>query len=423
MLELPNESGKAKGTKMNFRIELVTVNANAEVLNKTNDTVDGAGFVRIVDSMVGIHGKAVSTSEFIADTGLETVMTIWFPVNEDGGYQTGIRVFNQTPAFMRQVYADFRKETCGRCGGTGIYGAVYGVDGRPSGGIGQCFRCHGHGKVTHFQNELGHMGMSLYGSGFTMSYEEFCRMYRRENGAPELTYCERCSVIPVAPGLKFCADCSEAEVAEFEAEAAADAPDFVIDDGTYTLVYDGDTYFTFRIRTAKTGKFAGKRLAEYLNGPDNSLDFQAFGFVNTHTINVWRRFENGHLVNRAREIEAVARNDREALESAGLLYAERSSRCRRCNKVLTVPASLAAGYGPDCAARIGIAYGASSDAPNGAYAGVRVEGSEIVSDTPMTFTEMWDALTPEDRKLALREINAGFQESMNEVNGTVGLVY
>lgn len=154
---------------------------------------------------------------------------------------------------------------------------------------------------------------------------------------------------------RFCADCSEAAIELENAEPVA----MVLADGTYTLVYANDEYFTFRVRSLRTGRLAGRRVVEFLSGPQNELDFEAFGFANENTINVWRRFERGHLVNRAREIEAMSRNDRAALEAAGLRYAERSSRCRNCNRVLTVPASLASGYGPDCAANLGVEYGAT----------------------------------------------------------------
>jgi hypothetical protein len=42
------------------------------------------------------------------------------------------------------------------------------------------------------------------------------------------------------------------------------------------------------------------------------------------------------------------RDDRDALEAAGIAYAEMSKRCRRCGRVLTVPTSLHRGFGPDC---------------------------------------------------------------------------
>lgn len=137
------------------------------------------------------------------------------------------------------------------------------------------------------------------------------------------------------------------------------ATPLMLNDGTYTLVYADASHFTFRIRSVTRGTFAGKRV-EYLAGPNNELDFQSFAFVNESTINVWERFERGPLVNRAREIEVMSRENREEMEAAGLAYAKLSGRCRRCNKTLTVAASLAAGYGPECANKMDISYGASA---------------------------------------------------------------
>jgi hypothetical protein len=218
---------------------------------------------------------------------------------------------------VRNAYRRTTRVNCSRCGGDGIYkwgACVNGV--MQFQGI--CFRCWGDG--------------------------------REPVRASEPATCEGCGV-EVTGTVRFCEDCTANEIAEIERAAREELLNTpaVLNDGTYTMVYADDAYFTFRIRTAKTGKFAGRRLVENLTGPANELDFNAFGFVNDGgTINVWKRFERGPLVNRAREIEAIARNDREALEAAGLRYAQESGRCRNCQKVLTVPASLARGFGPDC---------------------------------------------------------------------------
>lgn len=238
----------------------------------------------------------------------------------------------------RPAYDPDAMEVCGRCGGAG------GWSGWPDF---TCFRCHGAGTVRAAVNRAGERGQA----------EAAMSAMRADlRSAPEFTACACGSQIE--DGARFCEDCTEYEI---EAELAdATRPAMVLDDGTYTLIYETDSYFTFRIRTVASGRLAGKRVAEYLNGPDNEVDFQAFAFVNTHTLNVWHRFERGPLVNRAREIEAMARQDRAGMEAAGLRYAERSSRCRRCNKVLTVAASLMSGYGPDCAAHLGVAYGSTT---------------------------------------------------------------
>lgn len=159
----------------------------------------------------------------------------------------------------------------------------------------------------------------------------------------------------VSLGARYCELCADDLVAAELADALR-AP-LMLATGTYTLVYAEGTYFTFRVREVKTGKLAGKTVVEHLTGPNNSLDFEPFAFLNPDTINVWKRYERGDMVNRAREIEAIARDDKAGLEAAGLRYAMLSSRCRRCNKVLTVPASVASGFGPDCAALLGVAYG------------------------------------------------------------------
>jgi hypothetical protein len=262
-------------------------------------------------------------------------------------------------------------ETCGRCGGLGDY---------PQRGQ-TCFRCRGEGTCTVAANINGELGRADYvGRQFAAEMRRGrCGCYEgyvcddcaqtwtgadHESTEPRKCEgpCEQRNIPADAPAhVRYCPECSETLFRVWsESVEVAEPEPFVIDDGTYTMVYGDDSYFTFRVRAVKTGKLAGKRVVEYLSGPDNSLDFQPFAFVNEHSVNVWRRFEGGHLVNRAREVERMARNDRDGMEAAGLRYAERSSRCRNCNKVLTVPASLAAGYGPDCAANLGIGYGATA---------------------------------------------------------------
>jgi hypothetical protein len=170
--------------------------------------------------------------------------------------------------------------------------------------------------------------------------------------------CLDCGKPVVSPATR-CHDCSEDIAVSFEDAARIDQEDkpkaeLLIADGTYTMEYRDGDHFTFRVRSIKRGNLAGKRIVEFLSGPDNSLDFTAFAMVNTNSINVWKRFERGELVNRAREIESLACGLDNELENAGIAYALKSSRCRRCNKVLTVPASIHAGYGPDCAGKIGL---------------------------------------------------------------------
>lgn len=123
----------------------------------------------------------------------------------------------------------------------------------------------------------------------------------------------------------------------------------MITDGTYTLVYKDGTHFTFAIETAKKGNLTGKRIVSILTGPDNEADFTGIAFLSdSGHVNLWKRsLSDAKTVTRAGHLNTLfTMPDR--LESAGLAYAMRSSRCRRCRRTLTVPASVHAGYGPEC---------------------------------------------------------------------------
>lgn len=116
-------------------------------------------------------------------------------------------------------------------------------------------------------------------------------------------------------------------------------------DGFYTVVFGDDDYVTIRLRTQdQNASFApGTQIASYLSGPDNESDYRGFAFVKPDRFHVWKRFKGNSRLHRALEILL---SDSEV---AGQEYAMRSSRCRRCNRTLTVPASLHRGFGPVCA--------------------------------------------------------------------------
>ena len=119
-------------------------------------------------------------------------------------------------------------------------------------------------------------------------------------------------------------------------------------EGTYTIVYSTGDHFTFRVKALTTGSLAGKTIVEYLAGPDNDNDFVGFGFIDPPTarVSVWKRYQHGDMPRKAYHIRNMFNNG--AAESAGMAYAMRAGRCRRCNRTLTVPASIHRGYGPEC---------------------------------------------------------------------------
>lgn len=137
---------------------------------------------------------------------------------------------------------------------------------------------------------------------------------------------------------------------------AAAAP--AIPQGTFTVEFPDGDYRTVELETVAEGKFAGRTIASYLSGPDNERDFRGFAFVNVRgdglpTVAVWRRFAD--IDERWREAAYIAASaNREGQLGMAEAYAHRSSRCARCGHKLTVPASLHRGYGPDCAAVLGI---------------------------------------------------------------------
>lgn len=120
-----------------------------------------------------------------------------------------------------------------------------------------------------------------------------------------------------------------------------------IPDGTYTVARP-DGHLTLQIKTAKEGPLAGKRIISYLSGPDNSLDFTGCAFFTEKGACMWKRYRDGRLnIDVPAAIRLIAGGPAEA----GLLYAMRSSRCCRCGRKLTVPASIHNGMGPECAKR------------------------------------------------------------------------
>jgi len=112
---------------------------------------------------------------------------------------------------------------------------------------------------------------------------------------------------------------------------------------------------TIRIKTQpKDAKFApGERIASLLSGHNNETDYLPFAFVKPNgRVIVWKRHRGdggpSQYEKLARMIQEPAR-----FEEQGVVYMF-STACRRCNRKLTTPESLARGLGPECAARAGL---------------------------------------------------------------------
>jgi len=123
--------------------------------------------------------------------------------------------------------------------------------------------------------------------------------------------------------------------------------------GLITVKSTTGQHRTFRIRTKNNNaKFApGKRIVELLTGPDNTSDYRGFAFINEDRLGV------AYIALWGKQKESDGKfyaGVKDILENPGK-WKERGfeflveGRCRKCNRVLTVPESIQSGIGPKCA--------------------------------------------------------------------------
>ena len=124
---------------------------------------------------------------------------------------------------------------------------------------------------------------------------------------------------------------------------------------TYTVAWPEDgTWTTIKIADTENWQGfegTGMLVAKYLAGPDNETSFNGFAFIKPNgEIVLWKKYREGDVAGRSRITDALRvicqTEDRGALTQ---LYAEKSGRCSKCGRTLTVPASLHRGMGPICA--------------------------------------------------------------------------
>lgn len=120
-------------------------------------------------------------------------------------------------------------------------------------------------------------------------------------------------------------------------------------EGTYTVVL-GSERRTLKFVAPKEGTFKGKIVVRYLSGSDNESDYT--GFANSQDVThvrIWRRYKEDSVLVEA--LKFLCESDANRAD-AGERYALESSRCWRCGRKLTVPASIHRGLGPECAKRV-----------------------------------------------------------------------
>lgn len=126
----------------------------------------------------------------------------------------------------------------------------------------------------------------------------------------------------------------------------------ILDDGFYTVIHSNGDYRTFRVRTQKEHDrfMPGVQILGFLFGSNNEGDYENFGHLTKNGedvgVHLWKRFNDREdLLNDARVLVGDPNSARES-------YAEKSGRCSRCNRTLTVPSSLHAGLGPECSKKV-----------------------------------------------------------------------
>lgn len=131
--------------------------------------------------------------------------------------------------------------------------------------------------------------------------------------------------------------------------------DRALDDGYYTVVFDGATdapkHYTFRVVTnSPKDKFlAGKQLIELLIGQNNERDYKAVAFAPSLYNRPGLFKDTAANVALADAVASLV----DGAEDAGRAYVLHSGCCRRCGRRLTRPEGIDPnspqyGYGPEC---------------------------------------------------------------------------
>lgn len=151
------------------------------------------------------------------------------------------------------------------------------------------------------------------------------------------------------------------------AVAAASVAQAPVRDGYFTVAFGDGTHRTFRLtelREEELARYAMPRGAQHISllvGPENTTAYARIGIVvNRQIVRRWRvvRTVQGQNATEAQlsrmeeGMRVLLSADGEAQTEYGMAFAIASNRCSRCGHVLTVPASVHRGLGPDCSTRI-----------------------------------------------------------------------
>lgn len=139
------------------------------------------------------------------------------------------------------------------------------------------------------------------------------------------------------------------EAPRAELSAAVDAVKFMFGGNAIFTLQSAvsGTRFTFRVQKSDDGKM---HFVKVLTGSDNETDYEYFGFIRANGQFVPGNPEKVRVSLTAPSVVAF----RWAYQrlAAGIMPEKltiwHEGRCARCARTLTVPSSIASGFGPEC---------------------------------------------------------------------------
>ena len=112
--------------------------------------------------------------------------------------------------------------------------------------------------------------------------------------------------------------------------------------GIYTVEGDeGHTTFSLHYQKEDQDFFPGKVLVRVLRGTDNTSDYESVGYCDPqrNRVILWKKYKDADVAWK-HDLATLLADPSSVLEA---------KTCRRCNRLLTEPVSLANGIGPECA--------------------------------------------------------------------------
>lgn len=129
-------------------------------------------------------------------------------------------------------------------------------------------------------------------------------------------------------------------------------------DAIFTVEQPNGTHHTFRVSKVEANdRWPESFFVKLLTGPDNTNDYTYFAKLDVFTGQVATTAKSAQykdtfvlrLLNRV--LARVWADDHAAYEAHGYKV-HHEGRCGRCGRLLTVPDSLASGFGPECRAAL-----------------------------------------------------------------------